>query len=167
MRNWSTVGAFALAVLLGAVFLRGAAAEKAAPEIRATRFVLTDRDGKSRAELGTRPDGSVALRLADARGVNRATLSVAADGVSRLALHGADGRPRAQVTTGPDDWPSLVFFDKQGMRRAALDISLGGWPVFALADDRGDDRAVLQVVPDGTPVLVLFDKTGRVIWKTP
>ena len=114
MRNWSTVGAFAIAVLLGAVSLREAAAEKAAPEIRATRFVLTDRDGKSSAELGSRPDGSVALRLADARGVERATLSVAADGVSRVALHGADGRPRAQLTAGPDDWPNLVFFDRTG-----------------------------------------------------
>ena len=114
MRNWSTIGALVIAVLLGAVVLRGAAAEKAAPEIRATRFVLIDREGKSRAELGMGPDGSVALRLADARGVNRATLSVAADGVSRLALHGTDGRPRAQLTARPGDWPNMVFFDKTG-----------------------------------------------------
>lgn len=165
-RWWSSLGTACVAIL-GLVLLAGATGEKVPPEVRAKRFVLTDTDGKTRAELWGEPDGSIALRLADRNGVVRARLSVGADGFPHLALNGADGRPRALLTAKPDDWPNLVFFDKWGKRRLVLDVGLGGWSVLALADERGDDRAVLQVAPDGTPVLVFFDKTGKVSWKAP
>lgn len=165
--SWGRSLGTACVAILGLVLLVGATGEKVPPEVRAKRFVLTDKDGKTRAELYGEPDGSIALRLADRNGVVRAGLSVGADGFPHLALNGADGRPRALLTARPDDWPTLVFFDKWGKRRLALDVGLGGWPVLALADERGDDRAVLQVAPDGTPVLVFFDKTGKVSWKAP
>jgi hypothetical protein len=97
-------------VILGAVTLAVARQDRGAAEIRTSRLVVADREGRPRGELHTEPDGTVTLRLSDRAGVTRARLSVGADGAPRLALNGADGKPRAQITAGPDDWPNLMFF---------------------------------------------------------
>ncbi len=83
MRNWSTVGAFAIAVLLGVVFLRGAAAEKAA---------FFDKQGTRRAALDVGVGGWPVFALADDRGDDRAVLQVAPDGTPVLVLFDKTGR---------------------------------------------------------------------------
>ena len=52
-----------------AIFVVGAIAQKAAqPEVKAERFLLVDRDGKKRAELGVDRSGEANLTFYDARG---------------------------------------------------------------------------------------------------
>jgi hypothetical protein len=53
---------------------------------------LNDRGGRARALLNVRDDGSAFFRLNDARGVTRARLALEPDGAPRLLLAGPDGR---------------------------------------------------------------------------
>ena len=53
---------------------------------RARAFEVVGPDGRPRARLGLRDDGSLALDLADANGVVRATLGIGPDGSVALGL---------------------------------------------------------------------------------
>ncbi|MGH7325624.1 MAG: hypothetical protein ACREJ9_13410 [Candidatus Rokuibacteriota bacterium] len=58
-------------VILGAVALAAARQDRSMAEIRTSRLVVGDRDGRTRGELRTEPDGAVTLHLSDRAGVAR------------------------------------------------------------------------------------------------
>lgn len=99
-------------------------------------FVVVDRQGRARAELFLRDDGSPMLRLndpgerarmsmylrddgsgvlriADASGVNRAELLVNKDGLPEFSLGAADGRAIVTIGTGEDGAPRIRLADAQ------------------------------------------------------
>jgi len=145
-------------VALAVVLLIGAGQDQVKPkvleEVRAKRFVMVDKDGKPRGELGVFKDVPN-LVLADENGKYRVGLGVSKDG------------------------PGLSFRDKEGEQRLTLGLSDGlGGPSLALSDRAGLHRAVLGcdvAVNETTDVehkypestLTLYDASGKVIFQAP
>jgi hypothetical protein len=154
--------------------------------VEAGEVVLKDRDGGTRARLGTLPDGApylqimgkdgdgfaemavlpgvgTSLRLGDGRSLISAKVSE--DGASELALYGKGEKARAALTVQADGMPVLGFTDEEGRVRAGLSLGPDGSPSISLYDQDGL-RAVLGSSAASSS-LVLLDREGRVIYQAP
>lgn len=128
-------------LLVGAALATAGVAHPAPPPVlEAQRFLVRDPAGRPRAVLGVVGDAS-ALNLYDRAGTGRASLTVDADGGSRLG-----------------------FFDREGRSRVALDLAGDGTAMVGFYDRNGRAHAQLRVAPDGTIGLGFFDREGRPIW---
>src|SRR5262249_5563507 len=84
-RDWKLAGG--LAILVAWVFALGAAnQERPAKSVESEQFVLRDRAGKKRAELGVSANGHAMMSLSGGDERPRATLIVANDGTPMLNL---------------------------------------------------------------------------------
>ncbi len=143
-RRMKRIGAFVL-LTAAVVLLSGQAKGKDLQHLEVRSLTLKDKDGKTRAYLGTGADAP-GLLLFDRDGKMRAGFSVAADGSPALALYYRDGM------------------------RARLSLLTDGSPALALWDKGGHMRAVLNVDAEGSPRVRLFDTKvpkGEVIWQAP
>jgi hypothetical protein len=146
-------------------------------EVRAKGFLLVDKDGKPRANLGLLADGSPALTFYDKDRKSRAILGVANDGSPVLLFIDKNGKRRAGLTTSATGSPDLKLSDKNGKPRAILGVSVDGEPSLILADENRSlawfGHAGLENTRTGTvekrpaSALVLYDKEGKVLWKAP
>ena len=80
--RWHRRAWLGLVLAGGAVALAGAAKLPAGQELRTTKIVLTDAAGAVRGTLGVEADGTPALRLFDAAGVERLAALVSGTGPS-------------------------------------------------------------------------------------
>jgi hypothetical protein len=92
----------------------------------AKRFVVRGSGGIPRAELSEWSDGSVALRLNDARGKAKAMWRLSADGSVVLYLADAAGHRRLELATAPDGDPTIILAGSDGRSRVALAAPLEG-----------------------------------------
>jgi hypothetical protein len=146
-------------------------------EVRANSFLLVDKDGKPRADLGLLTDGNPALTFYDKERKPRAILGVANDGSPVLFFIDKNGKRRAGLTTSAAGSPDLKLSDKDGKPRAILGVSVEGEPSLILSDENRAlawfGHAGLVNTRMGTvenrpaSSLVLFDKEGKVLWKAP
>jgi hypothetical protein len=114
-------------------------AQSGTKEIRATKFIVEDENGRSRAELFMGRDGpGLVLRDEDAKGY---------------------------VLLGIDKFRKfLVLGHENG--RAGLELSLGkAGPEVMLTDESGKNRAVLMAIKGG-PQLRLLNENGKA-WNAP
>jgi hypothetical protein len=170
-RAWVVVIAAAAAV--GIV---GAGGPKTEREIRATRFVVADAAGAFRGSLAVEPDGSAALRLGDAHGVERVTASGAESGGS-VSVHEKDGKIAAKLVV-EGSVPRLALSDRTGNDRLWVALRLGSPAIQFLGADgvarsglatMNDDSglAIISGITSGTPGLVLYDKSRKIVWSAP
>ncbi|MBX6312490.1 MAG: hypothetical protein IRY99_06155 [Isosphaeraceae bacterium] len=157
-RFWGQGVAVGLAVLC----LAGAQAVKEAMTIEASHFVLRDKEGRMRAALAIRPDGTPGLGFFDEKGAPRLSLELGSDGAPSVSLLAPGGTPQAALAIRPDGTPGLGLFDAQGKVRLSLDIQPQGAPGVNLLDGDGTLRGALAIRPDGTPGLGLFDEEGQI-----
>jgi len=108
-RRLKQIGVVVLAGIVGAVLMGQA---KASRVVQAEKFVVQDGSGRARAELGTTPDGRVALVLFDQNGRSRIELRVLPDDRVGLLLHSKDQKPRAALRVLPDGRAMLAIYDK-------------------------------------------------------
>ena len=137
----------AILVLVGGLVAAGAFKTTVTPaqaqvpgavkEVRANKFVIEDKNGTVRAEMGVSQFGP-ALFLYDENDKSRAML-----GISPLG-------------------PGLTLYDEKGMARAGLGVAKAG-PWLSLWDENIKPRAALSVDKDG-PIMMLLDEKGKVIW---
>lgn len=141
------------ALLLGTLLLAGDAAlrygraqqEPGPPKVlTAQEFRLVDKDGKTRAALAVKADGSPGLLLYDGDGKVRAALRVRSDGSAALSLH-----------------------DPDGSNRAALDTQSNGSASLTLTNKSGKGGVGLAVLPDGKAGISVTDKEGKVVGSVP
>jgi hypothetical protein len=131
-----------------------AAGKTSAPDvIRAQKFELVDAEGRVRAALEVKDDGTAQLELCDEK-----------------------DRPRAALThfPDPDDYTCLEFCDETGAELLSLGEGLGG-SGMAFHDGSGSLRAALLVDLEQTATgelgratassLSLSDKNTKVLWE--
>lgn len=158
--------------------------------VRASRFELTDRAGKTRAVLGLSAEDEPSFALADRSGQIYARLSLDSvpgdpEGVPVMQLLDKKGTVRTDIRLTRDGDPQIVLKNQKGGHLASLSgtaIHRGGTE-WLLSDDRGNVRALLtvnhagtnltfmdeakkvrsrlSVAPDGTPKLIFADEVGR------
>ena len=141
-RSWRPIGGRVLVyalpwILLAASRVAAGPGKDTRGTIGAERFVLTDREGRARAELALRADGTPTLSLFDEKLRLRAALRLERDGSPRIVLLNESGRPRIDI----GEW-------------------LLGQAGVSVADKDGDGGAMLVVDDDGTARMGLFDKRG-------
>ncbi|MDO8473177.1 MAG: hypothetical protein Q7T05_05090 [Dehalococcoidia bacterium] len=112
--------------------------------VQATGFQVVDMNGKPRAHLGTRPDGSkTSLSIGYEEGQPRAVLSNLPDGSIALALIGPDGKS------------------------TSLSWDAGGRMGLVLLDKNRNMRGQVFLGSDGSPSFIFQDKNGKVLFKAP
>ncbi len=185
------------ALTLSGGFIGGVAAMQLAPSvaiaartarsIKASEFVLVDKDGTKRAALQMTNDSSSELVMYDASGRARANIQVTKNGVGTIGfsedmgapkvligaapggrdgvtLYGANNKLLAGLTVGNNNESSLTLYDpNSGRARAGLGVASDGSPALVLFDGNGRDRAELHVRPSGKPGLALADENGKTI----
>jgi hypothetical protein len=171
-RRWHRTGLAmaAVGVILG---ITGAtAANRVSPLLEAHEFVLRDHDGKSRAALTIRDDGSPGLAFFDREGKVRLSFDLGKDKTANptapqetpgMNIYDQDGGLRAALTIRPDGTPGLGLFDKDRQPRLSLDLCADGSAGLNLYGHAATLRAALAVRPDGVPGLGLFNEQGQVV----
>jgi len=136
LRWWRRVGVLAIS-LMTILALVSAAPTKVPDQIRAKRFVVVDKTGRSLAEL-----------------YGSESLSSKAHPV--LALYGSSGRTAIELGVFVGETPRLAFWDKQGKPRGTFFVGNGTEGGLIVRDEKGQERAIL----DSTG-LELRDEQGR------
>jgi len=109
-RRLKQIGVVVLAGIVGAVLMGQV---KASRVVQAEKFVVQDASGRTRAELGTAPDGRVALVLFDQNGRSRIELRVLSDDRVGLLLYSKDEKPSAALRVLSDGRALLALYDKE------------------------------------------------------
>lgn len=170
-RRWRIVGTM-LTVGAGLIATAGAAMDDEAAEgpksVEAGEFILRDKEGRTRAALTIRPDGTPGLAFYDEKATMRMSLDLGAgdendDDTPGVNIYGHDGELRAAMTIRPDGTPGLGFFDKGRNPRLSLDMANDESTGVNIYGPGGVLRAAMAIRPDGTPGLGLFDESGRVV----
>jgi hypothetical protein len=152
-----------LAIVLSSCTRNGTASSPAtgANVISAHEFVLTDQNGKTRAELKVDKDGSPVLSFLDSKGKVSALLSVRANGTPILTFSG-----HITLALTSDGTPVLNMTDRQGRTAAAITVSYDGVPTLGLFD-AGTKTSALLMADDTAGHLILTDPTTRALTHLP
>ena len=150
------IGMLGLAVA-AAVLLSGQAKAKDLQHLKVRSLTLIDAKGRNRVVLT-----DYGLRVSDLNGKTRAMLVARGDGSSGLHLYDKNGKNRATLGTLVDGSPRLLLYDKSGNARMSLGALNDGLSRLALYDKNGKTRAALRALGDGSPSLVLSDRDGNV-----
>ena len=166
-RRWRVAGMFALAGA-GLIVALGAAAIEVPPTVEAGEFILRDKEGRARAALTIRPDGTPGLALYDEKAVMRLSLDLGAKAehdsdTPGVNIYGDKGELKAALSIRPDGTPGMAFFDRERHPRLSLDMAADESTGVNLYGPAGTLRAAVAIRPDGTPGLGLFDEYGRVV----
>lgn len=138
-RRWRLAGlAGSLGVLVAVA--GGAAAVQTWKSVQAREFVLCDAEGRMRAALAIRPDGTPGFGLFDESGQVRASIDLGDDGAAGLNFHGRDGKLRAALAVRSDGTPGFGLFDKGGQPRLALEFDGEEAPGLFVYDREGKAR---------------------------
>ncbi|MDP2312221.1 MAG: hypothetical protein Q8P41_04895 [Pseudomonadota bacterium] len=161
MDRWKATSLFLAGVLLGGTgyaFILPARASNGT--IRAERFEVVDTSGVVRASVGvTEGTGASDLRMYDAKGKERANLSVLAGGAASLYLFDADKSIRVVLETGGSakGASSLYLFATNG-QNVAMTTPENGEPSyfghgtgFSVSDDANRPRGGTYLDAGGTP----------------
>ena len=140
--------------------------------IEAEKLTLRTPDGKIRAALAARDDGTPGLALYDGDGTARAGLELGADGQANLWFAGADGQvgvslnPRSLRLTDVDGGAfvtrsALVLADRNQKNRITLGVKADGSPSLTLADKEGRTGALVDVPAEGSRLGLFYDGVVR------
>ncbi len=174
--RWHRRAWLLLAVAAGTMALAGAAGPPAGREIRTSRIVLTDPAGAVRGTLAVEADGTPALRLSDAAGVERLAAVVSGGGPA-ISLQGGDRKTAAKLLVEAGV-PRLALSDATGTDRLWAAVRLGSPVVQFISSDgaprcgiatMNDDRglAVVTAASGPEPGLVLYNKDRKIVWSAP
>jgi len=155
--------------------------------ITAQRFLLVDKTGATRAELGpqsggdwglvlygsdatirllTGQDGSAALLLADRYGRARSIYTLSADGSARLNFFNEHEVPLVDLSVdGLGRFSSLRFLDKQKKVRTTIGVLMGDHPSIAVTGSKEGEPPIFSVGEiDSGPYLIFYDLKEKLLW---
>lgn len=160
-RRWRRTG---VGLLAGAVLLvlAGAKAASELSTVEAGHFVIRDGEGRMRAALGIRPDGTPGFGLFDEKGTPRLSFDLALGGAPGVNLYDSQGTLKGALAIRPDGTPGLGLFGSQNKVGISLEMTPQGAPGVNIFDGAGQVRGALAIRPDGTPGLGIFDAQGNV-----
>lgn len=132
------------------------------PELRANRFVLTDSEGHTRAQLQCVKGGAVALTFHDDDGKMGLLIGLDPDHSPTLAFV-KDGKMKANLDLDKKSHePSLTLHSK-GKAKVEVGFDKTDSAAIRLHDETGSLRASLSLSSNGDAQLKLFDQRGYVV----
>lgn len=136
--------------------------------IKAERFELLGKEGKTRAVLQTADDGLVSFTFLDKASEPRLVVGLSAEGGPSVEFRDKWGVTRLLIETRePDGSPRWALRDPAGTERAVVELTPPGvygptTPHLKLLDVDGKTRAELQVSTDSSPALQLHDGNEKI-----
>lgn len=137
--------------------------------ISAKQFAVMDDQGNVRIKLNVSSEGMAHVGLYDQLGVERASLVVAKEGTTMLAMSGDDGQPRLTANVAIHDGPAkFSLLNPDGSSAAELGNNKGA-RALVLADSKGRARVRLQAnaAEGGEAGLTICDASGKPVKKFP
>lgn len=163
--RWAlVVAASALAVTLWASLAPALGGGPGAGELRASRFLVVDEEGTTRAALGVTDRGPT-LELLDERGGFTARIQSGSGG-PELRFDGPEGQLRLGLGEVVRSGAGLSLYDADDRLRLGLAYSRGTATNLVLTDGRGRVRVTLAVDSAG-PYVALLGPGGEPIWEAP
>jgi len=168
-----------MAVVLAVVLLVGAGQDQDKPkvleEVRARRFVVVDRSGDSRCELGviiaeTAMGDKVAcphISLFDSRKNKKVILALSEGSIPSLHFIHKEKHSRIHLGLHQNGLPFLHLNGKTTNGGMNIGLSEGNLPYLLISDSSCLVRACLELSKDESPKFIIFDKDGKVIFKAP
>lgn len=163
--RWAlALAAGALAATLWTAFAGARSGTGGADELRSSRIVLVDGEGRTRGVLSVEENGP-ALELVDPSGDHRARLELGIGG-PELRMDGPGGQLRLGLGDVVRDGAGLSLYDASDRLRLGLAYSGGSGTNLVLADGAGRVRVGLTVDSAG-PYAVLLGPDGEPVWERP
>jgi hypothetical protein len=139
-------------------------AQDAAPRAQVVtvhKLIVTDKEGRARAQLAVSDGGEPRLDLTDKGGTSLVSLALTEEGGAELQLKGKDGSPRVRLARlGKGDARLDFTMEKDGRSVASVGLSPDGWADLRL-NGREGSAATSIVFVDGNPRILLEDKKGQ------
>ena len=162
-----TVGSASIGgLIVGLMFYADAAlANKALPThpaIFSERFVLVDKSGLTRAELGV-SNGLVGLQMADEDGKRRVWLGIGEKGTVDIAFMDNEEKTRARLGIVEGQHGSALYLsgrDAKNLGSILLLVDTDGNPIIDLKDEIGISRVNLSVTNKGPSGLTISHENG-------
>jgi hypothetical protein len=131
------------------------------PEIRAQKFVLTDRDGLTRAQLQSAGKGAVALTFHDGDGKMGMLLGLDPNQSPTIAMV-KDGKVRAGVELDKTNNQPLITL--RGGSESKIEVGYDGKDSASvgLHDANGKLRVAITLDSKGDAEVRIFDKNGYI-----
>jgi hypothetical protein len=123
-------------------------------QLTARRLVVTDKEGKKRAELGASDSGEVGLKLFVQDKV-RTDMRLDASGLPTLTYYDEADKSQLSLVGGAD--AGFTVSDKKGDPRVQLGMSGDGSSMFTLRADELKIKIQLGVRGSGVPFFDLYD----------
>ena len=135
-------------------------------ELRAHKFVLTDVDGNTRAQMQCVKEGAVALTFHEDDGKMGMLLGLDPHQSPTLAFV-KDGKAKANLELDPRaHQPSLTLHSK-GKAKVEVGFDKTDNAAVRLHDDEGQLRLSISLSADGSAQIKLFDRRGYVVSQMP
>ncbi len=130
-------------------------------EVRAQKFVLTDRDGHTRAQLQSAGKGAVALTFHDSDGKMGMLLGLDPQQSPTIAMV-KDGKVKASVELDKENHQPLLTL--RGSSEAKVEVGYDGkdGAVVGLHDSNGTLRVAISLDARGDAEVRVFDKNGYI-----
>ncbi len=131
------------------------------PEIRAQKFVLTDREGHTRAQLQSAGKGAVALTFHDTDGKMGMLLGLDPQQSPTIAMV-KEGKVKASVELDKENHQPLVTL--RGAAEGKVEVGYDGkdGAVVGLHDANGKLRVAISLDSKGDAEVRIFDKNGYI-----
>jgi len=124
-------------------------------------LVLTDAAGKPRGSLTVLADGASRLFLSDRDGNGGASVQTDARGFGRFGIFDVNGRNAAWLGALPDGSRGLMLKDRANAGSLTLSVASDGGTEMLLSGATGKERAVLSLPSGGAPLFRLSGKDSH------
>lgn len=131
------------------------------PEVRAQKFVLTDREGHTRAQLQSAGKGAVALTFHDSDGKMGMLLGLDPHQSPTIAMV-KDGKVKASVELDKENHQPLLTL--RGAAEGKIEVGFDGkdGAILGLHDTNGTLRVAISLDSRGDAEVRVFDKNGYI-----
>ena len=131
------------------------------PEVRAQKFVLTDREGHTRAQLQSAGKGAVALTFHDTDGKMGMLIGLDPQQSPTIAMV-KDGKVKASVELDKENHQPLLTL--RGAAEGKIEMGFDGkdGAILGLHDTNGKLRVAISLDARGDAEIRVFDKNGYI-----
>ncbi|MCP4590267.1 MAG: hypothetical protein GY842_05965 [bacterium] len=136
--------------------------ETAPAEVRASRFVVVDDEGKKRAEFGVLEDGEAKMVVWNQTRSTAVTVGMGRTGMPRITLENSKAEALLDLGILDDQYPVFVMRDANGRRRLGAMVPADGTTAIGLYDTKKGNRCTVSVGQDGDPSITLKDSRGKI-----
>lgn len=163
LERWRKISILILTLVTIALLLLALGLILPARAIKTRSLVITDNKGNPLIELGVNMELLVATKSE-----NKGKFPVRPVVAPFLKMRNAEGKERISLSVASNGTPEFILRDTADKVRIGVSVlSYDGTPTVTLYDGAGKGRAMLGLLPDESPTLTLYDDAWQTVFKAP